>query len=316
MADPVDYLAAWGLADAPHRLIAQRENRVYRVETGAGPVALRLHRAGYRSRAELQSELDWMAVLARGGLPVPAPVPARDGRMCVEIDGIAGDVLSWIDGAPMGIDGRLAKLEDMPGTYRALGAAMARLHDLSDAWQPPAGFSRPSWDADGLLGDAPLWGRFWDNPLLNPDQRRLFSAVREVARARLSDADLTADYGLIHADLVPENVMLGPQGLTMIDFDDGGWGYRSFELATAANRTLREDRSQVLIAALLDGYASRREIAPSELLLFQALRGFTYVGWIVPRLDEPGVSQRVERVLSTADRLARKFLQEDGGSRA
>ena len=64
LTDPAPYLAAWGLAGAPCRLVAQRENRVYRVETPDGARALRLHRAGYRSPAELKSELDWMAALA------------------------------------------------------------------------------------------------------------------------------------------------------------------------------------------------------------------------------------------------------------
>ncbi len=312
MIDPGTYLAAWGLGQAPCRLVARRENHVYRVETPAGPVALRLHRPGYRSRAEIESELDWMAALSAGGLAVPTPRPTMAGALCIEADGTMADVLSWIEGRPMGIDGRLASLDDAPAAYHALGSAMARLHAVSDAWDSPAGFARPAWDADGLVGDAPLWGRFWENPLLSPGQRDLLRAARDRARDRLAARNGALDVGLIHADLVPENVILTGRGPVMIDFDDGGRGARAFDLATAANRALREDHSTALIEALVEGYADKRPLERADLALFQSLRAFTYVGWIVPRLGEPGAQVRAERFIALAERMARDLLDEKG----
>ncbi len=95
----------------------------------------------------------------------------------------------------MGIDGRLAALDDAAAAYRALGGEIARLHDVCDAWTPPADFTRPAWDADGLVGPAPLWGRFWENPLLSPVGRDLLSAARDMARDRLAARMGTVDYG-------------------------------------------------------------------------------------------------------------------------
>lgn len=316
LTEPGAYLAAWGLAGAPCRLVARRENHVYRVETPDGLCALRLHRPGLRSAAELQSELAWMAALAAGGIAVPVPQPTLDGRVCTELGGVVADLLSWIDGRPMGVDGRLAPLDDPAAAYRALGAAMAWLHDVSDAWERPAGFTRPAWDADGLVGPAPLWGRFWENPLLSPGQRDLLSAARDRARARLAERKGALDFGLIHADLVPENVILTEAGpgtqLVMIDFDDGGWGARAFDLATAANRALREENPKALIDALIAGYTGLRPLDRGDLALFQALRAFTYVGWIVPRLGEPGAPARAARFIALAERMARDLLDGKG----
>lgn len=308
LSDPGAYLGAWGLEGAPCKLVARRENHVYRVETAAGPRALRLHRPGLRSTAELQSELDWMAALAANAIAVPEPQRTLDGARFTQRHGVVADMLLWIDGQPMGLDGRLARLPDAPASYRALGAEMARMHDVCDAWAPPPGFDRPAWDVDGLIGPAPLWGRFWENPLLTPDQRILLVAARDLARERLSARESAMDFGLIHADLVPENVILTGDGLVMIDFDDGGWGARAFDVATAANRAVREDNAGALIEALVEGYAARRPLDRADLGLFQALRAFTYVGWIVPRIGEPGARARADRIIALAESMARNLL--------
>ena len=308
LTEPADIFAAWGLEGAPCRLVAQRENRVFRVETPAGPRALRLHRPGLRTDAQLRSELDWMAALAAGGIAVPAPCPTPDGALCVTSGGVIADMVSWIEGRPMGVDGALAPLDDAPAAYRALGREMARLHDISDAWTPPAGFTRPAWDADGLVGPDPLWGRFWENPLLTPAQADLLVRARAAAFDRLAARAGRMDEGLIHADLVPENVILTATGPALIDFDDGGWGARAFDLATAANRALRAENPRALIDALLAGYIDTRALDLADLALFQALRAFTYVGWIVPRLGEPGARGRADRFIALAETMARNLL--------
>lgn len=298
----------WGLGDAPLRLVATRENHVYRVERDGEVLALRLHRPGLRTEAELVSELRWMAALADGGLSVPAPVPAGDGALCISANGALVDVVTWLGGAPMGIDGALADLPDARAAFAALGAAMARLHELSDAWTPPSGFDRPHWDVEGLVGDAPLWGRFWDSALLTPAERDLLVRARDAARERLQAIAQTADRGLIHADLVPENVLIDGATVGLIDFDDSGFGCRLFDLATSANRADRADPSGALRAALLEGYGACRAIDLTDLPLFQALRAFSYVGWISDRLSEPGADVRATRMIATATHWAGRLL--------
>jgi Ser/Thr protein kinase RdoA (MazF antagonist) len=293
-------LAHWGFADAQPRLIAQRENAVYRVETPDGPVALRLHRPGLRSEAELWSELQWMKMLARNRLMVPAPITASDGSLLLTMNGTMIDVLTWLDGTPMGRDGALSDLPDPAAGFAALGQIMARMHDLADDWTLPPGFRRPAWDGAGLVGDAPLWGRFWENPELSAAQALLLIRARDYARGAFDRVYAKVDYGLIHADLVPENVLLHGDGLRVIDFDDGGFGYRLFDLATAANRAERADPTGSLRDALVKSYRTHRPVDPAALALFQALRSFTYVGWIVPRMDEAGAGPRCARFIADA----------------
>lgn len=303
-------LARWNLGNADCRLVAARENRVYRVEHAGKRAALRLHRPGYRRDAELSSELQWMAALADGGLTVPAPIAAQDGGFLHRVDGVQVDLLTWLDGVPLGASGVPLEHPDRKGLFAALGRAMARLHEISDAWKNPADFDRWAWDLEGLVGDAPLWGRFWENPTLGSDDRALFEALRQAAEERLAAEGEGLDYGLIHADLVRENVLVGEAGLQLIDFDDGGFGFRLFDIATGLFKNRAEPDYADLEASLIAGYRSMRPIDTRLLPLFMALRAATYVGWIVERLDEPGGEARNCRFIRAARELAEAVLGE------
>jgi Ser/Thr protein kinase RdoA (MazF antagonist) len=311
MDDPrvANALAHWGLEGSPVELVAARENRVFRVETPDVPLALRLHRPGYRTRAELDSELAWMAALEQQGVKVPRPVPAKDGSLCVAVGDTFVDVLTYLEGTPLMKDGRVAQDAGPSETAFRLGATLARLHDISDEWSLPSGFVRPAWDAEGLLGDKPLWGRFWENPALTRDQAELLTEVRSNAQRALSRLGPELDYGLIHADAVPENVLVDDDAVYLIDFDDGGYGFRLFDLATTVNRLERYAPDGAAGRRFLDGYLQARPIDLRPLPLFRLLRSLTYVGWAIARIDEPGAADRCTRFIDEATRQAKSYLE-------
>lgn len=300
--------ALWGLSPDALSLAAQRENVVYRVETSNGPMALRLHRPGYRSQAELRSELEWMAQLAKGGLHVPRPIPSTAGRLVEMLEDTPVSLLSWLPGAPAGAADRLDVPDRVAFAYN-LGGVMARLHDLSDDWTAPHTFQRPHWNLEGLLGDRLLWGPFWENPDLTADQRELLQTVRSRARIRLTGMEPDLDYGLIHADILTENILVDDNRIALIDFDDGGYGFRAFELATFLMRFIDAPDFDAMKAALIDGYARRRTISPPVLDFFILLRALTYPGWIIPRRQEPGGQERSLRMVRTAVSLSEAFLK-------
>ncbi len=309
-------LSAWGLQDCPVTLIAARENAVFRVDAPQGPLVLRLHRKGYRSQAELTSELDWMAELTRIGVRVPQPIQSLTGERCVSVNGRLADVLTFLDAQPLMTGGQLTPEADLARCAGQIGATLAMLHDLSDAWQRPEGFARPHWDTAGLIGAAPLWGRFWENPVLTPSQAELFTTFRDRAAQDLAKLGPDLDYGLIHADAVPENVMLGGDGVFLIDFDDGGFGFRLFDLATTANRLDRHNPTGGASDTFLQGYLAARSLDLTYLPLFRALRAMTYVGWVITRLHEPGAAARCTRFIAEAEARAFACLDPVQGPNA
>ena len=299
-------LKCWGFDGARHAFVAGRENLVYRVHADCGDFALRIRRPGYRSEAELRSELLWLDAMDRAGLSVPRPRPTQDGRLLARVGERFVDMIGWLKGEPMG-QGPL-DLANARRAFRRLGKEMARLHLACDAWSLPAGFVRCKWDVDGLLGEAPVWGRFWQNPTLDPETCDLLERFRVRARADLAAEVGSLDFGLIHADLMRENVLFDGPIVRLLDFDDGGFGFRLFDVATALLRNMGDPNYVELKVALTQGYQAERPLDIRHLDLFIALRAMTYVGWIVPRMTDEGAQERNQRFAARARQLANGYL--------
>lgn len=286
------------------RLIRDRENHVFEMALPTGRAALRLHRAGYQAPAAIRSELWWCAELARAGLPVPAALPALDGALLVALpDGRHASAIAWIEGEPLG---EAAKPFDRPLTqvldlYHALGALLARVHRVTDSLTLPPDFTRPRWDLDGLVGDEPLWGRFWEHPAASPDQRATLIRARDALRERLS-----GDIGLIHADVLRENVLVNDRSVSLIDFDDSGFGFRLHDLGTALVQTVQHPEHPHLRDALMAGYGTtNREMVEAFILA----RTLASVGWTMPRLepDDPVHKSHLHRAVTCADRVLNRL---------
>ena len=119
------------------------------------------------------------------------------------------------------------------------------------------------------------------------------------------------DYGLIHADLVRENVLVDGAHLNLIDFDDAGFGWRMFDIATALHKNRDEPDYPALADALVTGYRAVRPLGEDDLAqmdLFMVIRSFTYLGWIQIRKNETGSARRLERIVKTAIADSGRYL--------
>lgn len=303
----------WGFAADTLELVAERENKIFSAFDAEGRrFALRLHRDGYVTEQEILSELAWADVLSDDGVAVPSPLASANGRFVEQIDGRLFSALTWMPGQPMGEGETPLERDDRQIVFRNIGIALARLHTSSDSWTPPATFVRRSWNLDGLLGEAPVWGRFWENPFLSDDDLAIITRARAVTRAMLEHVGPSLDYGLIHADALRENILVDGTDVILIDFDDSGYGYRLFEIATTLLRNNDEPDIADLERALLEGYRSVRPLDTTYLPLFMVLRAFTYLGWIVPRIDELEGHDRCEMFVREAVDFSRRFLQTHG----
>ena len=289
-----DALAEFPVTARSVELLHVSENLTWRVtdETGQRYV-LRLHRPGYHTLEELISERCWIRALRQAGIRVPQGILTRAGQEYATVRAPAvGEVrhaglAHWTDGEVLEhlLTTRAATLDDprsLDQWFVQLGGLMAELHDQASKWTPPCGFARHSLDADGLMGEQPFWGRFWEHPSLTVAQSALLAQARSRLHRELSALGRTGDsYSVIHADLHSGNLLVNGQTLAVIDFDDAGFGWYLYDLAVA----LRPYQDQPLFGpirdAVLRGYRSRRPLtdeAAALIPMFLLIRRLASVG--------------------------------------
>ena len=286
--------------------------------------ALRLHRQGYHSDAALRSELQWMQALAEAGLRVPEAIPDNRGNLFIsqEYAGIEGpvqvDVFKWMDGAPLGSveAGVEAGGSDLAQTWFTIGELAGRVHNQAAAWTLPEGFVRHAWDEHGIAGNQPLWGRFWELAALSGEERTLMERTRDTLRRELSLVDKApVGYSMIHADFAPENLMVDGETVSLIDFDDAGFGWHLFELVTSVFFIMGEDYFPAAQKALIEGYRSRRALTDEQLELwplFVLARATTYLGWVHTRPDTETARELTPMLIESACDIAEGYFSGGG----
>jgi Ser/Thr protein kinase RdoA (MazF antagonist) len=314
-------LGSWGVSANELMLLKYRENAVFRVVGSDGRrYALRVHRAGYHSDAELRSELQWMQALAADGFDVPELVSTATGQLFEVVthpevpEPRQVDLFAWVDGRQLGSveSGVAGDVENLAATFHTIGALAARLHNQAARWQPPPGFARQAWDTEGLVGEQPLWGRFWELASLSQSQRKLILRARDRAREELSRLPRAArNYGLIHADFAPENLMVEGPRIRLIDFDDAGYGWHVFEIATTLYFHIGQPYFGSIENAMLAGYRTQRGLTADDeglLPLFYAARGFTYLGWVHTRRETATARELTPTLIELACGAATRYL--------
>jgi Ser/Thr protein kinase RdoA (MazF antagonist) len=292
-------IAAWGFGrDAELELIGHRENAVFKVTTAKGDYALRVHRHDYHSDDALRSELQWMAALLKSGIATPEIIKTRQGDpfTIVETEDVPEprqvDLFGWINGVPIS---DLTDKKDELSMHCSIGELMARLHNHAGDWTPPKKFYRHSWDEEGLLGENPLWGRFWELKYFNKEQRDKILKARTIAMKQLKDFGRTDDrYGLIHCDFLPQNLLKDGGTVRIIDFDDCGYGWHMFDIATSLFFYTIEGNIEGIKKSFIQGYRSQRELSDEQLDCFDfflLLRLMTACGWMHTRSETEQAQQ-------------------------
>ncbi len=309
----VEALGDYGISrEATLTLLKHRENAVFAVEEsdGGNRFALRVHRAGYQTENSIVSELQWMEALREAGIQTPKPIAGVDGNLVqtTKVPDVPEpyhcSVLSWVDGNPLTDENPLE-------SYRLLGQINAQFHRQAKNWKIPTGFERQVWDEDGICGDKPLWGHFKDLKALDKDQLGLLMQAREVMLKRLEQYGKGSDrFGLIHADLMPENIIMQDNAPCIIDFDDSGFGWFMYDLATLMTFNVADDNFQSILDAWVEGYRSQEPLPDedlAELPTFMVARCFVGLGWISTRKETPFAQEFTEDIIGLSCMLAQNL---------
>ena len=270
-------------------LLNVSENATYLVSApGQGPSVLRVHRLGYHTAAEIESELAWIAALrAEAGVRTPRVLPASDGRhivaatdpstgeerYCVRFEFLPGN-------EPVENDG---------GHFAELGEITARMHRHARQWERPAWFTRFHWDYDAAFGRAARWGRWQDGVGVGAAEREVLGRLDATLRRRLAAFGTGPDrYGLVHADTRLANLIVadgaaGSGAVSVIDFDDCGFSWYLYDVGTSVSFFEHQPYVADLIDSWLSGYRRVLDLPAqdeAEIWTFILFRRLLLVAWI------------------------------------
>src|SRR6185312_4855773 len=91
--------------------------------------------------------------------------------------------------------------------FARLGELCATFHLASRRIGKISGYSRPAWDAEGLAGEAALWGDPRRLGRTDDERDAIDAAVRRIGQRLEKLGTAPEFYGVIHADFTPENVL-------------------------------------------------------------------------------------------------------------
>lgn len=304
-----DILTAYNLEDARHRLLGSRWNRVYRVEPASGSVySLRLCPPVIRDVKPLEQELTWLERIAgRHEVRVPRPVRNSDGDLVTRIPDAHGKRLGclfeWVDGTPAGESLTAPVLQGM-------GEATARLHQLAREWRGDYSRQdfRPGYHYESSLAISHrTWIREREKEIGKEDTALLLQAVDWLVDELERIGETDRDFGIIHADLHPGNFLVRNDEVSVIDFDQLGWGHYAYDIAVLMVELMDEPET---FDERWDAYKGGYEqVAPlpfktrSEIDPFVVAVNLAFLDWVF-NADNPEVREQMSRrVPSTIDAI-------------
>lgn len=225
-------------------------NATLKVETNDGRLfALRINTNSPRTPENLKAEIAWVRHLVEDSrVRVPRPIENLEGEFHTSIFHEPSGrmfhcvLYSWIKGS---------ELEDEPTDEQlfALGAAMATMHIIAPDFSLPIGASLPTYD------DSLWWTEDFllsEKSVLDPEAKQLISQALSAIKTGVDKLYMDATPILIHADMHGGNVLWHEGNLSVIDFDDSGFGLPVQDLATALYYLDTPEQD----AALRSGYQS------------------------------------------------------------
>jgi Ser/Thr protein kinase RdoA (MazF antagonist) len=266
------------------RLLNVSENATYLVEDpGQGRSVLRVHRLGYHTAAEIESELAWMdALRAEAGVRTPRVLPGADGRRIITMtDAQTGEQrhcvrFEYLAGAE--------PADDDAGHFAELGEITARMHRHARQWRRPAWFTRFHWDHEAAFGAQARWGRWQDGIGVGPAEREVLGRLDGVLASRLAAFGTGPErYGLVHADTRLANLLVDGGRVSVIDFDDSGFSWYLYDVGTSVSFFEHQPHVPALVDSWLSGY--RRVLGlpaedEAEIWTFIMFRRLLLVAWI------------------------------------
>lgn len=216
---------------------------------------LRFNHATERTAETIGAELDYVNALAARGLRVARPVDSRADKLVESIETAQGLFHAAVFEA---LPGKSLDLEELtPEQLVRWGQALGELHHAATDYTKPG---RPSWQ-DHLTMVADIVPEAETSA--HQELTRLTQELGQLART-------AQNFGLIHYDFEPDNLIWHDGYPGIIDFDDCAWYWYAADIALALSDLFGDRPSQVDFANptfqhFIQGYRTVRPLEQAEL---------------------------------------------------
>lgn len=236
-------------------------NDTYLVTTEQEKYILRVYRCGWRTKEEIDFELELLAFLHEQKQPVAYPLKRENGSFTTEVAAPEGKryaaVFSYAPGQAVN-----EKLNGRQSEY--LGKALANIHKTLDDFK--SSFSRPALSSEYLLDQsmeaiAPLY------KYRSSDIDYLKNQIEKIKiQLKLQLLYSVPAYGICVGDVHSGNAHFTQQDEpTLFDFDQCGYGWRAFDIAKFIHTALIWKIDATVKDAFLQGYQGIRQLDAAEI---------------------------------------------------
>ncbi|RXZ83013.1 hypothetical protein EBB07_08095 [Paenibacillaceae bacterium] len=207
--------------------VAQSGAAVFKIEDNCGLLySLRVHKSKISTLEEmwtspdvLNSELLWLDELNReSNLTIPVPQRNKQGAYVTQVDDINCTMLSWVEGEQKQY---FTSEQELKSTAEMTAA----LHQHASKWQPPSSFVRPTVNCARIQDALDLIKQRVREGLLDAQDFQILEAAGEKAMALLDTLPQNKmNWGVLHGDIVPPNIVFAGGDANPIDFGACGLG--------------------------------------------------------------------------------------------
>ena len=269
------------------RLVTNSWNCVFRVDSTAGPFALRVTIPRTGDEVSVAAETAFMNALGEGtDIRVPTLLHTRDGELYADASapGVPEPrscvVFGWLGGRDLGD-------EVTPENWEKLGELMARMHVFSSTWSMPAHHAVPLYDSSTPYDERLM---IFDEGIDLFGLESLIAEAKEATDQRIAAINQRVRPMIVHGDLHQWNVKVKRGVLSVFDFEDLLLAAPILDAATSLFYVRGEPNFAELAGAFRAGYERHLpwfETEPGELDRLFMARSLDLLNFVAlqPELD-------------------------------
>lgn len=255
----------YGWTNVRCQLIKGTMRDVYEVWADQKHAIFCLYRQGERNKGEIEAELEVMRHLHESGLSVPLPIPVKSGDRVFALhqpEGMRyGVMITFLSGKPIG---RQFNAE----VGASVGRFLASVHHALTTLTAP--LDRPVLDFPNALTTAI---EAFENAA--PHRKEDVERLRLVSDTLLQRIALTPENSLcrlLHGDVIPSNILMDTDRVSLIDFDLCAYGWQLYDLASMLVEIAYWGMGTAVEEAFLQGYQEARPMTEIERTLLPMLK--------------------------------------------